>query len=156
MSKAQTPLELVKNVDLQRYTGKWYEIIRLPNSFEKGLECITATYTLKSNGKIEVFNQGLKISSQKWSNIKGFAKIPDPEQPAKLRVTFFWPFFGDYQIIALDDNYQYALVGSPNRKYLWILSRTPQLDENIIQKLLATAQKQGFDVTPIIRTPQCK
>ena len=143
-------LQVVKKLDLEKYSGTWYEIVRFQSSFESSLKCVTATYTIKENGKIEVWNKGHKISdSSKISEIKGTAWIPDENETAKLKVRFFWPFSGDYWIIALDDTYQYAMVGHPNRKYLWILSREKKLDAEIIQNLLLQAKNQGFDTSKI-------
>lgn len=143
-------LQVVKKVELDKYAGTWYEIVRFPSSFESSLKCVTATYTIKENGKIEVWNKGHKISdASKISEIKGTAWIPYANETAKLKVRFFWPFAGDYWVIALDDNYQYAMVGHPNRKYLWILSREKKLDSDIIQNLLLQAKNQGFDTSKI-------
>jgi lipocalin len=150
--KAPQDLPTVKFVDLKKYTGTWYEIARLPNRFEKGLTCISATYTLKENGEIKVLNQGhlLENTSEK-SQATGKAWIPDSNYPGRLKVQFFWPFAGDYYIIHLDDDYQYVLVGSPNRKFLWVLSKTKQLEETIYSKLLKIAEEQGFEVSTIIK-----
>ena len=95
-------LPTVDRVDIRKYSGTWYEIARLPNSFEKGLECVTATYTLKSNGKIEVLNKGYSAKKDKFQTAKGTALVPDPAYPGRLKVTFFWPFYGNYYIMELD------------------------------------------------------
>ena len=145
-SSSNKDLQVVKKVELEKYSGTWYEIARFPSSFESSLKCVTATYTLKENGKIEVWNKGHKISdASKISEIKGSAWVADEKETAKLKVRFFWPFSADYWIIALDDNYKYAMVGHPNRKYLWILSREKKLDSEIIQNLILQAKNQGFD-----------
>ena len=138
-------LPTVKQVDLQRYSGLWYEIARLPNSFEKDLECVTARYTILKNGKIEVLNRGFSTKKGDFKNSKGKATQPDNNFPGRLKVTFFWPFSGDYYIIALDKDYSWALVGSPTRDYLWVLSRTKQLDDSIYADLVAKAGELGFD-----------
>jgi len=128
--KANRELSTVEEVNLEKYVGRWYEIARLPNKFEEGLKCVTATYSLKKNGKIEVLNKGFSTEKMGESNsAKGRASIPNPEFQGRLKVSFFWPFAGNYYIIALDKDYQYVLVGDPSRKYLWVLSRTKQLDE---------------------------
>ena len=146
------PLNVVQQLDIKKYTGTWYEIARLPNSFEKGLECITANYTLLENGKIQVVNKGhLAENLAKVKTAKGKAYIPDKNEPAKLRVTFFWPFYGDYWVLALDSEYQYALVGVPDRKYLWVLSRTVDMDDTIYQELLSVAKKNGFAVDKMVK-----
>lgn len=148
-------LTVVPAVDLNRYTGTWYEIARLPNSFERKLKCITATYTLRANGKIGVVNKGHLISDpEKVKSAKGVARIPDKNNPSKLKVQFFWPFSGDYWILELDDNYKWVLVGEPSLKYLWILSREKNLDEATYEMLLKKAVEKGFNVKPIIRVEQ--
>jgi len=125
--KPSQNLSTVEKVDIKKYAGQWYEISRLPNSFEKGLHCVTATYTLKKNNKIEVLNKGYSIKDRgKFSTAKGTAWVPNSEYPGRLKVRFFWPFSGNYYIISLDEEYNYALVGDPSRKYLWILSRTKE------------------------------
>jgi apolipoprotein D and lipocalin family protein len=148
-------LPVVREVDIEKYSGTWYEIARLPNSFEKGLKCVTATYRLREDGKIEVINRGHKTEKPgKISKIKGVARVPDKNQPAKLKVTFFWPFSGNYYIIELDKDYRYALVGEPSRKYLWILARDKKLDLEIYESLLKKAEELGFDSKSVIRTDQ--
>jgi apolipoprotein D and lipocalin family protein len=148
-------LPVVGDVDLEKYSGTWYEIARLPNSFEKGLKCVTATYRLRDDGKIEVINRGHKTGKPgKISKIKGVARVPDRNEPAKLKVTFFWPFSGDYYIIELDKEYRYALVGEPSRKYLWILARDKVLESTIYEDLLKKAAEMGFDSKSVIRTDQ--
>ncbi len=156
--KSAGDLPVVSRVDLAKYAGTWYEIARLPNSFEKGLKCVTATYRLREDGKIEVINRGQKIGEPgKISKIKGVARIPDKKQPAKLKVRFFWPFSGNYYILELDDNYRYALVGEPSRKYLWVLARDKQLGDNIYESLLKKAENMGFDSKRVVKTEQdCK
>ncbi len=158
MSSTQTKVQSVGQIDLARYTGTWYEILRLPNRFEKGLKCITATYTLRSDGKITVLNRGHKqYDPTLESEATGKAWVPDPKQPARLKVQFFWPFSGNYWVLQLDPEYRFVLVGDPSLKYLWILSRTPVLDEKNINELLATARRMGFDTSPVIRVEQdCK
>jgi len=149
------PLQVVPSVDLTRYAGKWYEIARLPNRFQRA--CVsdaTATYTLRADGKISVLNQCRQADGGIKSS-RATARVAGPGQPnSKLRVTFFWPFSGDYWIIGLDPEYRWAVVGEPNRKYLWILSRTPELDDRIYHEILERVKAQGYDVSRIVRTPQ--
>lgn len=153
--KSAGELSTVTNVELERYSGKWYEIARLPNRFEKGMECITATYTLKDNGKVEVLNQGYSVKNKgKLNSAKGKAWVPDAKHQGRLKVSFFWPFSGDYYIIELGENYEYALVGAPSRKYLWILSRTKEIDDSLYLELLEKARTKGFDITSIIKVHQ--
>lgn len=139
----------VKSLDLERYMGLWYEIARYDNYFEHGLIDVTATYTLRPDGTIRVENRGCKRHSPYdiSKTINGHAKIPDPSQPAKLKVAFFLNFYSDYYILELDEeNYSYALVGSSTDKYLWILSRTPEMREDIKKKLLSSAERRGYDI----------
>ncbi|MCX6327786.1 MAG: lipocalin family protein [Bacteroidia bacterium] len=146
---------VVATVDLNRYKGTWYEIARLPNSFERKLKCISATYTLRDDGKITVLNKGQYITDpHKTNTAKGVAWIPDKNSPAKLKVQFFWPFSGDYWIMYLDKEYLYVLVGDPSLKYLWILAREKKMDETTYKMLLQKAIDNGYDVKPIIRVEQ--
>jgi apolipoprotein D and lipocalin family protein len=149
-------LAVVDSIELNRYAGTWFEISKLPNSFEKGLKCITATYTLLENGKIQVVNQGINVRKHnKLQSIKGVAFIPDKKVPTKLKVRFFWPFSGNYWILYLDkDNYQYALIGEPSRKYLWILCRTKNMDHGLYCQLINKAGEAGFDVSKVMLTLQ--
>lgn len=145
-------LQVVSAVDLSRYVGQWYEIARLPNRFQKKCaDSVTANYTLRSDGSIQVVNRCRKASGE-FTTATGKAKIVDKKTNAKLKVTFFWPFYGRYWILDLGRNYEYAVVGEPGRDYLWILSRTPQIDEALYQELLAKMQARGFDATRMIRT----
>ena len=153
--KPTANLSTVEKVDIKKYEGEWFEIARLPNSFEKGLNCVTATYTLKENNKIEVLNKGYSIKDKgKIKTAQGRAWVPDSELPGRLKVSFFWPFSGDYYIISLDEEYKYALVGDPSRKYLWILSRTKNLDDKVYSDLLELAKTNGFDISNIIKVNQ--
>ena len=147
-------LPTVEWVEVDKYTGQWYEIARLPNSFEKGLECVTANYSFKENGKIQVLNKGYSSEKAKYKTAEGTAWIPDADFQGRLKVTFFRPFSGDYYIISLDEEYQYALVGDPSRKYLWVLSRSKDLDEKVYSKLIGIAEKNGFETSSVIRINQ--
>jgi lipocalin len=152
---AQKAPSVVKDVDLNRYKGLWYEIARLPNYFERKLKCTSATYTLREDGKITVLNKGNYLTDpQKSASSKGVAWIPDKNSPAKLKVQFFWPFSGDYWILDLDKEYRWVLVGGPSSKYLWILSREKKMDESTYQMLLQKAVNNGYDVKTIIRVEQ--
>ncbi|MFO8235039.1 MAG: lipocalin family protein [Bacteroidales bacterium] len=151
-SSGKESLEVVKDIQLEEYQGTWYEIARLPNRFEKGLKCITATYKLREDGKITVINKGRKIDNpSELKRVEGWAKVPDKSEPGKLKVTFFWPFFGKYWILELDENYQNVLVGSPSRKYLWILSRNKEMEQPVYDKLIKKAKEKGFDTTKMIQ-----
>ena len=154
-AKARRPMAVAPSIDLSRYTGKWYEIARLPNRFQK--KCAgdtTATYGLRPDGKFWVLNQ-CRLPDGRIESIPGTARLADPTGPnTKWKVSFRWPFSGDYWIIDVDVDYRWALVGEPGRKYLWILSRQPHLDERIQNRLLERAKQEGYKVGNILRTPQ--
>jgi apolipoprotein D and lipocalin family protein len=143
-------LEVVPHVDLEKYLGKWYEIAHLPFRFENNCTDITATYSLSKDGNVIVLNECLK--NGKLKQAKGKAKVVDKNTGAKLKVTFFWPFSADYWIIDLGKDYDYAVVGTPNRKYLWILNRTPQMDDKLFSQLTESAKSKGFEVNNLIKT----
>ena len=145
----------IKEFDLQRYLGTWYEIARFDHRFERGLEGVTATYSLRDDGKIKVLNQGYKGSLDGKHDVAvGKAKTTD--EPGKLKVSFFWIFYADYLIMELDENYQWALIGSNSDKYLWILSRTPQLNEATKKLILEKAGERGYDTSKLIWVKQKK
>jgi apolipoprotein D and lipocalin family protein len=156
------PLRVVPSVDLPRYAGLWYEVARLPNRFEeKCASDVTAEYTLKDEDRLKVVNRCRKQDG-KTTEAVGVARLADKKGPnSRLKVRFapaflsFLPMvWGDYQIIELAPDYTHAVVGAPDRKYLWILSRTPQLDEATYQRLAEAARAQGFDVSRLMRTKQ--
>ena len=148
-------LKTVDSVDLQRYLGKWYEIAKYPVVFEKGLVAVTATYAIREDGKIKVLNAGRKGSLDgKEKTAVGKAWVVDKKTNAKLKVQFFWPFSGAYWIIELGENYEYAVVGHPKKKYLWILSRTSKMDEKVYQDVLKKIEAYGYDLNKIEKTPQ--
>lgn len=149
------PLETVESVNIQKYLGTWYEIALLPNSFEEGCHCTTAEYSLIDSTTIKVVNTCNQGSPEgEIDKADGKAFVVEGSSNSKLEVQFFWPFKGDYWILELDENYKYALVGSPSREYLWILSRTPTLSQNIVDQLLRIAEAKGFDTSKIIYTDQ--
>lgn len=144
-------LDPVEEFDIERYMGKWYEIYRLPNKFEEGLEDITANYELTSDGNVIVTNEGRLVEDKsRLKQAKGKAWIPNPKEPSKLKVSFFWPFSGDYWVLRVDPEYSYALVGDPSGKYLWILSRERRLDPKIVSELKMYASTLGFSVENMI------
>lgn len=153
-----SPLKVVEYVDLNRYLGQWYEIARYPNWFQK--KCAggtTATYSIRQDGKIKVVNTCRQSSLDGPEVSKtGKAWVVDKNTNAKLKVQFFWPFAGDYWIIDLGQNYEYVVVGHPGRKYLWILSRTPRIDEQLYNQILKTIEAQGYDPQKLLKTPQGK
>jgi apolipoprotein D and lipocalin family protein len=138
------PLQTVAHVDLKRYIGLWYEIGRYPNSFQKGCLDSTALYTARPDGEIDVVNSCRDEQDGRLREAKGRAWVVDNTSNARLKVTFFWPFRGDYWIIELGREYEYAVVGTPNRKYLWILSRTPEMHPEVLAKILENVEKHGF------------
>jgi len=148
--KENNTLEVVPHVELEKYLGKWYEIAHLPARFQEGCTDTTATYTLSKDGNISILNECIRNGKVKQA--KGKAKVVDKNIGAKLKVTFFWPFSADYWIIDLGKEYDYAVVGTPNRKYLWILSRTPQMDDNLFSQLIESVKSKGFDVNNLIKT----
>ena len=149
------PLQVVPYVNLERYTGTWYEIARYPHRFQEGCMESSATYTLIEHEKIGVLNQCRKNSLEgELSTARGKAWVVDTETNAKLKVRFFWPFSGDYWIIDLGENYDYAVVGHPNRNYLWILSRTPRMDDTLYNQILDRLRKQHYELAPLIKTLQ--
>lgn len=145
----------VPQVDIERYSGKWYEIASYPQRFQRGCTCTTAEYTATDKGYIIVVNRCRKNGPQgKVSSIRGKAFPVKGSGNAKLKVQFFWPFKGDYWIIDLAPDYSYAVVGTQNRKYLWILSRTPSLDQSTLDKILMGIKEKNFDVTRLAYTTQ--
>ncbi|QGU89155.1 lipocalin family protein [Erwinia sorbitola] len=140
----------ISGFNAERYLGSWYEIARLDHRFERGLDHVTATYSKRDDGGLKVVNRGFNTRKQRWQESIGKAYFTGPADQAALKVSFFGPFYGGYNVIALDSNYQHALVCGPNRDYLWILSRTPQLDAGIKAELLAKARSAGFAVDQLI------
>ena len=151
---SDAPLETVPKVDLNRYTGRWYEIAKYPNRFERKCDHnVTATYTIRPDGKIAVVNACTTIDN-KLTQSNGWAKVVDLKTGSKLKVTFFWPFFGDYWIIDLDSNYEYAVIGEPSRKYLWVLSREPKMDERLYAAIANRLEAKGYDASKLVRMRQ--
>lgn len=148
-------LRVVPYVDVVRYMGTWHEIARYKNSFQKD-SCIntTAQYTLRDDGKVDVLNRCQDASNAgRFEEAHGTAKVVDRQTNAKLKVTFFWPFYGKYWVIDLGPNYEYAVVGHPKRNYLWILSRTPTIDQQTYQGILSRLSEQYYDVGKLIENP---
>ncbi|MDH4072565.1 MAG: lipocalin family protein [Gammaproteobacteria bacterium] len=144
-------VETVDGFELERYLGTWYEIARLDHSFERGLSSVTATYSLREDGGVRVVNRGYNGSEGIWDEAEGKAYLAGAAGTGQLKVSFFGPFYGGYNIIALDKaHYRYSLVSGPNRKYLWILARDPALDSATLDALVATAREQGFPVDQLI------
>ena len=146
-------LQTVPRVDLQKYAGKWFEIASFPQSFQKGCYCTTAEYTLHEKGYVIVENRCNKGSVDgKQSYIRGKAFVEKGSGNAKLKVQFFWPFKGKYWIIDLADDYSYAVVSNPNRKYLWILYRTHTIGVTLYGQILERLELKGFDISKLQKT----
>ena len=141
----------VTDFSLERYLGKWYEIARLNHFFERGLTQVTATYSMRDDGGVRVMNRGYKEKKSKWSDAEGKAYFVETPDIGRLKVSFFGPFYGAYNIITLDqENYSYALIIGNKTKYMWILAREPELDPVILEKLLKQARDLGFDTDELI------
>ena len=152
---ASRPLTTVASVDLKRYLGTWYEIARFDHSFERGCVGVTATYSENPDGTIRVVNRCRKQTLSGPEDVaEGTARVQDRSSNAKLAVTFFWPFEGDYWILDLDADYQWALIGEPSGRYLWILSRTPRIDDALRQTLLGKLQAMGYKTDALIWVEQ--
>ena len=151
-SKNYPPLKTVNKVDIERYSGRWYEIARYDHAFERGCSNVTATYTLQEDGKIGVLNR-CTTEEEGVKEADGVAYATD-DSNSKLKVSFFRPFYGDYWILMLDEGYGYAVVGEPSREYLWILSRRPTLEPEIRADILAGLPELGYDSARLIWTEQ--
>ncbi|MDY0254775.1 MAG: lipocalin family protein [Tenuifilaceae bacterium] len=155
MAQSANEQIIAKDMELKKFLGVWYEIARFPHSFERDLVGVTATYSLKKNGNIQVINQGYKNTLDgKLKRAKAFAKIPNPSEPGRLKVYFFWPFGADYLILDLGKEYQWALVGSSSPSYLWILSRTPQMDDGLYESIIEKAKSIGYNTSRLELVPQ--
>jgi apolipoprotein D and lipocalin family protein len=154
-AEPKTPeLTTVDRVDLMRYIGRWFEIARYQNRFERDCDRdVTATYTRLENGDIEVVNSCVQEDGKPKTS-KGKAKIVDEETNAKLKVTFFWPFYGDYWIIDLDPQYRWVVIGEPRRKYLWILNRHPHMDAVLYGQITSRLAAKGYDASKLIGVKQ--
>ena len=143
----------VQQLDLQKFMGNWYEIARYNHWFENDMTHVTAEYSTRPDGKIRVVNRGIKNGKQR--EVTGKARQPHPkEYPGRLEVSFFLWFYGDYYIMELDKDYRYAVIGSSTDKYLWILSRTPQLPEETLERILSRLERRGYDVSELIWVEQ--
>ncbi|MCI5190462.1 MAG: hypothetical protein D3905_11885 [Candidatus Electrothrix sp. AS4_5] len=152
MPKSVTP---INNFQLNRYLGKWYEIARLDHSFERGMEQVTAEYALREDGGVAVTNRGFLTAENKWKEATGKAFFVEEPTTGYLKVSFFGPFYGSYVIFELDrENYQYAFVSGPDTSYLWLLSRTPTVDQKLLDRFVAQAKELGFATEELIYVPQ--
>lgn len=146
------PLQTVEKVDINRYLGTWYEIARYEHFFEKGCLDVSATYTPLEDNKIKVLNS-CRLEDGELKEAQGIAYATDASK-SKLKVSFFRPFYGDYQILLLGKDYSYAVIGEPSREYFWILSRTKKLDDKITQEIVQKMPQWGYDASQLIWTPQ--
>lgn len=141
----------VENFELERYLGTWYEIARLDHRFERGLSQVRAQYSLREDNGVRVINRGFDAKTGQWSEAEGKAYFLEGPNIGRLKVSFFGPFYGAYNIVDLDyENYRYAMVSGPNTRYLWILARYPQLEPAILDRLVAKAGALGFPVDELI------
>lgn len=147
---------VVENFNAQRYLGRWYEIARFDHRFERGLEKVTATYSTMDDGGIQVINRGYNPERGMWQQSTGKAYFTGDSNRAALKVSFFGPFYGGYNILALDKDYQYALVCGPDRDYLWLLSRTPTMPDAVKKQMLDIAARQGFPVEKLLLINQTR
>ncbi len=142
---------VVSGFDLNRYLGTWYEVARLDHRFERGLSNVTATYSLRDDGGVNVINRGYDTDAQEWDEADGKAYFVGDADIGQLKVSFFGPFYGGYNVIELDkDGYTYSMVAGPDRSYLWILSRTPDMNPQILQRLITKARDLGFATDELI------
>lgn len=147
----KSPAEPVRGFDADRYLGRWYEVARLPHRFERGLTDVTAEYSRNENGSIRVANRGWSSSKGEWRTVDGRARFTTTPDVGQLEVSFFGPFYGLYTVAELDPEYRWAMVVGPGSGYFWILSRTPELDESTVGRLIETAGELGIDTSKIER-----
>lgn len=143
-------VEAVQDFELTRYLGTWYEIARLDHGFERGLSRVTATYSRREDGGVRVVNRGYDASAGAWEEAVGRAYFVGEPSVGRLKVSFFWPFYGGYNIIALDEGYRWAMITGPTRDYLWILARTPDLPEATLARLVERARDRRFPTDELI------
>src|SRR5436190_10416798 len=146
----------IENFNVNRYLGVWYEIARTDNRFERNMDNVVAKYSLKSNGELVVFNSGYNYEKKEWKSITGSAKFRGDKNTAALTVTFFKPFYGGYNVIAIDKDYKYALVAGNDLEYLWLLSKEKSMPDNIKQQYLKLAGEIGYDTSKLIWVNQDK
>ncbi|GAM76831.1 lipoprotein Blc [Vibrio ishigakensis] len=145
----------VNDFELERYLGKWYEVARLDHSFERGMNQVTADYSIREDGGVKVLNQGYLVEDDEWKSAEGKAYFVESEDTGYLKVSFFGPFYGSYVVFELDkQDYQYAFISGPNHDYLWFLSRTPQVSDELKQDFIVQAKSLGFDTEQIIWVEQ--
>ena len=151
-------IEPVDNFELEPYLGTWYEIARLDHSFQRGMSNVTANYSVREDGGVAVLNRGYRAEKGEWAEAQGKAYFIGDPSIGRLKVSFFGPFYGSYNVFELGDNYEYAMVAGPDRSYLWILAREPRLPQAMLDELLSKAEAAGYDTSELIlvehdRTP---
>lgn len=147
MPKGAVP---VFNFSLEKYLGKWFEIARFDFRYEKDLALTTAEYSLNDDGSVKVINRGFNYKKGKWEEAKGKAKFVENESIGRLKVSFFGPFYSAYNILSIDGDYEYALIVGRNKDYIWFLSRTPEMPDEIKEKYVAIAQSLGYDLERLV------
>ena len=152
---APAGIQPVDSFELNRYLGKWYEIARLDHSFERGLEQVTAEYSMREDGGVRVINRGFSVADNEWSQAEGKAYFVGDSDTGHLKVSFFGPFYGSYIIFALDkESYEYSFVSGPDRSYLWLLARRPKVSKEVMDEFIAKASALGFDTDALIYVRQ--
>ena len=150
------PLSAVTTLDVDRYSGTWYEIARLDHSFEEGLSQVTAEYTLNDDGSVKVINRGYNEEKGEWEEAEGRATFVGDSDVGHLKVSFFGPFYGSYVVFGLDDDYTTAYLTSYNRDYLWLMSRTPEVSDEVLEAFKARAEAEGFELGELIVVEQSR
>ena len=143
-------IEPVENFELEPYLGTWYEIARLDHRFERGMTNVTANYSLRDDGGVAVVNRGYRADKGEWDEANGKAYFVDDTSVGRLKVSFFGPFYGGYNVFALGEDYEYAMIAGPDRSYLWILAREPKVPEALLDELVAKAAAAGYDTAALI------
>jgi apolipoprotein D and lipocalin family protein len=145
-----TGVEPVSDFELDRYLGKWYEIARLDHSFERGMQNVTAEYSMRDDGGVRVLNRGYKTDKGEWDEAEGRAYFVEESDQGYLKVSFFGPFYGSYVVFELDDDYRYAFISGPDTSYLWLLAREPVIDEALFERFKTRARELGFNPDDLI------
>jgi apolipoprotein D and lipocalin family protein len=150
-----TGVKPVEDFDVHRYLGKWYEIARLDHSFERGLSKVTAEYSLREDGGVKVVNRGFSSKDNEWDEAEGKAYFVGPENEGFLKVSFFGPFYGSYIVFELDkENYEYSFISGPDTSYLWLLSRSPSVSDDVLERFMTQVSELGFDTESLIFVEQ--
>jgi apolipoprotein D and lipocalin family protein len=150
-----TGVKPVEDFDVHRYLGKWYEIARLDHSFERGLSKVTAEYSLREDGGVKVVNRGFSSKDNEWDEAEGKAYFVGPENEGFLKVSFFGPFYGSYIVFELDkENYEYSFISGPDTSYLWLLSRSPSVSDDVLERFMTQVSDLGFDTESLIFVEQ--